>query len=322
MTDNHDPAAESSSNQPYTFAFVVNIGRLVGEESFEIAPSLVLRRAAPDERQIIKAHLGGSPLPLMLTANRGYWELQRQDGGKLEPIPEEDQRYFVLALEGFSDWLYRVQEACDLGPLELEVGLIVHISGAPGFSTQFHPARLFHVMEQAVGNDAFFLDVSADDVQATRRIAEQLAQHDHTVVDLRPLIAQLRSLKALQHQSALRFLGYFAVLEALLTHAPKPTDPYESITRQVKQKVALLNHRWKTPLDYTPFGNSPSHTIWTAMYYYRSKLAHGGNVDFTDGKLRVLGSHERALKLLIETVKATMRHALDDPRLLIDLREC
>ena len=35
-----------------------------------------------------------------------------------------------------------------------------------------------------------------------------------------------------------------------------------------------------------------------------------------------LGYGGAALRLLIEAVKATMRHALDDARLLIDLKEC
>jgi hypothetical protein len=57
------------------------------------------------------------------------------------------------------------------------------------------------------------------------------------------------------------------------------------------------------------------------MYDYRSRVAHGGVADFT-GKLRILRNHEEALKLVKDTTKAVIRHALKEPQLLIDLREC
>lgn len=57
------------------------------------------------------------------------------------------------------------------------------------------------------------------------------------------------------------------------------------------------------------------------MYTYRSLVAHGGTTRFT-GELRALGNHENALKLVKETVKSVLRYALDDPQLLLDLREC
>ncbi len=58
------------------------------------------------------------------------------------------------------------------------------------------------------------------------------------------------------------------------------------------------------------------------MYHYRSLLAHGGVPNFQERELRILRNHDNALKLLKDTVKATIRQALIEPQLLVDLREC
>lgn len=128
-------------------------------------------------------------------------------------------------------------------------------------------------------------------------------------------------LKGLSHDSPLRFLGYFALLESVLTHAPKPEDRYNSITRQVKKKLSLLNARFTRKIDYRPFDGADPEKIWGKMYEYRSAIAHGGNADFS-GDLKLLKGPFEALALARETVKAVIRQALIEPQRLLDLREC
>ena len=94
-----------------------------------------------------------------------------------------------------------------------------------------------------------------------------------------------------------------------------------AITRQVKKKIALLNNRWKHRMDYSPFGGLKPEAVWGKMYAYRSRLAHGGSADF-GGELAQLGNHGLALRLIKETVKAVIRQALIEPRLVLDLRDC
>jgi hypothetical protein len=86
-------------------------------------------------------------------------------------------------------------------------------------------------------------------------------------------------------------------------------------------KLALLNNRWPRKINYAPFGHTAADTIWTKMYDYRSRVAHGGTPEIT-GKLAVLNSHDTALALIKDTVKAVIRQALSEPQLLLDLRDC
>lgn len=88
-----------------------------------------------------------------------------------------------------------------------------------------------------------------------------------------------------------------------------------------EQKVALVNNRLQHPIDFSQFRFTWD-KFWEAMYHCRSKIAHGGDVDFSSAKLKPLGNLEIVMKILIETVKAIIRHALDEPQLLRDLRNC
>lgn len=306
------------------FAFVMNVGHLIDAPSYTLAPGHELRRATTDEVRFIRnmmESLGPAPHFKFVRFWEQPWPYQP---GNFEHLPESKWRYFVIAFRGFNPTVPALEEAFDLAPLELEVGFTVLFGKRGGGICpilSLNAGRVFHVLEAAGHNQSFFRDVSASDIGAIQGMYSQLQKHDHRLVDFRRLAAQLGQLKGLPHSSPLRFLGYFALLEALLTHAPQPSDPYDSITRQVKKKLTLLDHRWSPPLDYCPFGGAPVETIWSKMYAYRSLVAHGGKPEFTR-ELAILKNHDTALLLLKDTVKAVMRQALAEPQLLVDLREC
>jgi hypothetical protein len=318
------PATGPPATTPESYAFVMNVWHLKGTASYALAPGHELRRATSEEIAVIKNFLNNhGPAPKMQYIH--LWECQwPHPGGKIEFLPQEEWRYFVIAFRGSNSMLAGLESAFDLAPLELEVGFTVlyhEFGGQHGYGVAWQPGRTFHVLENAMFDKSFFADVSAADVDTVRAIHRQLQENDNRLLDVKPLATQLAQLKSLPHSSPLRFLGYFAVLESLLTHAPKPSDPYDSITRQVKKKLALLDHRWPRAVDYSPFAGAAPDTIWSKMYTYRSLVAHGAAPEFT-GELAALGNHEAALKLIKETAKAVIRQALTEPQLLLDLREC
>jgi hypothetical protein len=86
--------------------------------------------------------------------------------------------------------------------------------------------------------------LTKSDGEQVRKIYSKLATHDNAILDLDKVFKLVFELKDLPHFSPLQILGYFAVLESVLTHAPNPDDRYDSITRQ------MYNHiKWETAAD-------------------------------------------------------------------------
>lgn len=313
------PGAQNTT-EAENYAFVMNVNRLVDATSFTLAPGHELRRASVSEVASIKDKVGALTGINPFVQHGLLWERQLPlDAGGAQ-LPESSWRYFVIGFKGSNGSLAELSHAFELAHLEFEVGVtFLSMEMGPGY--MWNPGRLFHVLEDAAHRPLFFVDVAAADVEEIAAIHSQLQKHDNRLVDVEALVIQLGQLKAFPHSSPLRFLGYFAILESLLTHAPRPLDPYDSITRQVRKKLALLDHRFPQHISYDPFGGASPEAVWTKMYAYRSQLAHGGNPQFK-GELQVLISHDAALTLIKETTKAVIRQALLEPQLLVDLREC
>jgi len=128
-------------------------------------------------------------------------------------------------------------------------------------------------------------------------------------------------MRMLDRRSNLALLGYFALIESILTHAPKLSDPYDSITRQIKSKMALLHERFEFAPDYRVFGEVKPDKIWSSLYSYRSKVAHGSQPDFSKD-LKIIKSHETALYFIRSATRALLAQVLKEPKLIRDLQQC
>jgi hypothetical protein len=302
------------------FGFVMNIESLA-EATFNLGPGIVLRRATNQEIAVIKGNLQAFNVESLPAISGLTWQKRLSlPAGPIEILPDAEWRYFVIAFEGTNQALIDLELASCVASFEMEVGFTFmtdHLANPAGVG--WHPDRLFHTVAALRSNDALFCSVTSDDIQEIVSINTQLQS---CASKTKALVSQLQGLKGLPHQSQLRFLGYFALLESILTHQPKPDDRYDTITRQVKKKLALLDKRWARKINYSPFpGVSGSERVWALMYSYRSAIAHGGNPDFAR-ELKALKTAGHALVLLKDTVKAVLRHALIEPELLNDLRDC
>jgi hypothetical protein len=311
-----------------SFSFVLNVGKLVDPPNgkvFSVAPGNELRRANRAEIAAIKDVLPDFAAQTTWGAWQNGAPIPMKDGGTTYAhIPEGQWRYFVISFDGSNSTSTQIERAFSIAPFELKIGFTLlreafRGSGAP--TLIYHPARLFSQVKRLSDGELPFIDVTQADVESIRLLADQVRTFSHPPLNLKQFLEQVLDLDTLPHRSRLLFLGYFAVLESLVTHQPKKTDTIDSITRQVKQKVALLDNRWQPRIDYSAFGTSKPDTIWSTMYAYRSCLAHGGEPDFKDD-LQLLHDHGQALGLLRQTVKSILRQALSEPQLVLDLRDC
>lgn len=317
--------SQSEGALPRGFAFLANVSAIIGADELELFPGHTLRRAQSDEIEFIKNVLvenNGRPI-------RNYffpWELDKREDGLLDTAPKEKWNYFVVAFTGTNEGIIRLQRALVILDPCLKIGFtILDVNSTRGLI--LHPGQLFQTLQQA--KDAtlqlrlaeFLCAVDARRAEEIATVVEQLSAHQTSQIDIVRTCDQLLNLETLQPESDVAFLGYFSILESLLTHKPDPRDPNDSITRQVKKKITLLDNRWTPRIDYASFGSSDPETIWGKMYALRSAIAHGDAPDFKR-ELKALNSLSSASLLLRRTVRAIARHALREPQLVSDLREC
>jgi hypothetical protein len=319
----HKPG--TTTTQP--FAFVLNVSRLVGCDALEIVPGRILRRANEEEikfiREVIESLFGKY-------FSGGLWETRRPKSGqgRFVRLPVKQWRYFVIEFGGGNQEVEFLEKALSVAPCGLEVGFILSVATLNSIELPvclYNPPRLFQslsAMSNATGSaNGTAKTLTKSDGEQVRKIYSKLATHDNSILDLDKVFKLVFELKDLPRFSPLQILGYFAVLESILTHAPSPDDRYDSITRQIKQKLALLNKRWKPPLDYSAFPTLAHDKVWSKMYAYRSAIAHGLTPNFA-GELSALRKAENANLLISEAVKKTIYQALEEPQLLADLQDC
>jgi hypothetical protein len=309
------------------FAFVLNVSKLMASSGVEIAPGHTLRRATNEEMQFIKdmitslfAHHFGA----------GLWETRqpKSGSGKYVRLPAKQWRYFVIEFSSENENLELLQEALAIAPYGLEIGFTLLTAALNNQAVPvcvYRPPRLFQLLSaldyevhSKQGNVRILTEAEGQQIS---EVFTKLATHDHKILDLHRIIKLVLELKDLPPFSPLQILGYFAILESILTHQPNPDDRYDSITRQITQKVSLLNRRWHPALDYTSFGEATHVKVWSKMYAYRSAIAHGTTPDFKS-KLSALGTADNANVLIRDAVKQTIRQALMEPELLADLHNC
>jgi hypothetical protein len=311
------------TTMPRPFAFVLNVSGLVGCHTLEIIPGCIMRRGNGTEIKFTKKviasmfgeHFEGS-----------LWETRKPKSGQGQHVrlPAKRWRYFVVEFGGGNKEIELLERALSVASCGLEVGFIVSVATLDGKELPvclYNPCSLFQSLSAMSDMGGPAKHLTKSDGEQVRKIYSKLATHDNSVMDLEKVFRLVFELKDLPRFSPLQVLGYFAVLESILTHAPNPEDRYDSLTRQIRQKLALLNKRWTPPLDYSAFPKLPHDTIWSKMYAYRSAIAHGSTPNFVK-ELSALGKAENANILVSEAVRKTICQAIEEPQLLTDLQAC
>ena len=305
------------------FAFVLNVKELVNTDSVAIAPGCTLRKAYKTETEYIKEFLKENG-PRYGTAT---WEDKPVASGKVSKFPKKLWRYFVIEFENDDPNLDLLEAALAVAPSSLDIGFAkikVNVEGVIRPACLYHAPSLYQSLSGLylanTGRDKLLLSVGNAEGSQISHVFSLIAKHDHGILELTRIGELLLDLKDLPHFSPLQILGYFAILESVLTHQPRPDDRYESLTRQITNKLALLNKRWNPSFDYRPLGGATHEKIWPQMYAYRSAIAHGNKLDFKT-KLALLKNADVANALIIDAVKKTIRQAYVEPRLVKDLHD-
>jgi hypothetical protein len=318
------PEATSVSAVQNSFAFLFNVGDI--EVPAQVIAGYQVRRATSDEIKLIKQLLSRLSLPPAksgpISAYENRWSYDSDEKGVIDvrrtPLAEVDWRYYVVGYDGPNIHIDRLQSAfCLIDPEPEMLFSLLHVNDV-GPGILLNPIRASHFLQSAVG-DRHLQRITRTDLDDVRVLAEQIEKHDHTVVDLKRAFADFAYLSGTDPQGRLKLIGHFALIESLLSHAPKPSDPYDSITRQIRGKMTLIGNR-SARINYsTYFGAAKIDKVWATLYGYRSAIAHGSAADF-GGEFQLLRSADNVLAFIRHATRQLLRFALSEPVLLRDLK--
>ncbi|VWB57514.1 hypothetical protein BLA6860_02659 [Burkholderia lata] len=324
--------SEAQGLLPQSWALVVNPVVLPGEEAFEIAPDVFLRRATLDEIAVIKRSLlhcvpnpFGMANPALNYETRLRVEKHNEGHSTLhtDPLPPSEWCYNVVSNEsGDPNRMYLTHLAACISSTPLEMSCMTFSGGGlSGYRGGLVPKyfRGFAPIPQSMPTRELLNEI--------RAISDRLLPYgiagDPAFPDVMRGIHMFDSLNFLMESSEFNIVGLFAIVEMLITHNPKLEDRGDSITHQMQAKLPLLMRRFARPIAYAEYfdDRTDPRKIWAALYSYRSALAHGGVAEF--GKsLQVLKSATVATDFLRNVVAALLRQALIEPQLLHDLKNC
>lgn len=314
------------------FAFVVSHIDVQGNLPVELIPDHNFRRAADSEIESIRQLLNAS-IPPHFT---GYWPRydsvvreERYEGSSsyhFDELPAEKWKYWVIAFEGNNIRVHQLEVPLLLLEPEIELGFQVYFTKSAQQGDQIGWSMIpLHLVEKYAHPGAAYKNARTITVDELQRIGqyfdlcnsipEQFPFLDHA-------LKNFSSIRRISSRSELIAVGYFSIIEALVTHPPRLAETLDSIGHQIRTKISLMNKRFQNPLNYAEyFLPSTEETIWMKLYSYRSALAHGTIPKF-ESELQILRDHDTVVRFLKGTVKQLLLSGLHDPEFLSDLKQC
>lgn len=127
-----------------------------------------------------------------------------------------------------------------------------------------------------------------------------------------------------------KFLGYFSLIEGILSHAPVKNESADSISRQLIRNIRLLSNRAASHgsnFGFSVFGGASEKTVLQKLYALRSSIAHGDDVTKNyDSLMSMTDQRENPIfnewltDWLRELTRCVIVAAVREPTLVEDLK--
>lgn len=246
---------------------------------------------------------------------------------ELKKIPQENG-YKVQNLENPKDWNYWIVRHSDKYiDTNLESALELSDVGLTPYLTKSGPTSLvtsrlelgIHLHETHNFHETVFKQEDINNIKEIRCLLDTFNNEKFTYIQ--KAVKDFSDLRTIPNRSTLKFLAMFSIIESLLTN----NDRNSTIATQLKTKIPLLNNRFSKKIDFNEHFKG-SNTLTESkfiekMYDYRSRIAHGDDVDFNKDH-KVIMSKDTATKFLKLLLKRIIVHALKEPQLIMDLKKC
>jgi hypothetical protein len=325
---------EDEDAQSQHIAVCFNANAIDGETEIELARGVLLRLATSAEAnhadRVFDSLVGNMLAPAthpLLSRN-----VRKSDGSGWVCTPITSPRqYVVLETQSFSTKI-RTTALLSIAERPISFGFRLVTSSHPKLrpTKAWIPDQLFRLLNPAGGSENKMFDpISKVDLDDYRAVIETTAQWRDADWE-RPmrLLHQYREIRSLPEDSQFHYVALFSLVEGILAHKPKPSDPTESIGRQIRRKIALVFKRSRSRPDATAYfpnvkGDQSGEPLWNALYDLRSELAHGDTPTLVkgEGKKQVeLVDLPTCNRYVDAVTRLLLRQLCAEPQLMNDLR--
>ena len=313
-------------------SFITSHLEIEGDIPVEIHPGHILRRATDQEIDAIQKRLDSASIHGMPFSPCLYRHIVKEEIHEnrtqfhFDELPKEKWKYWVIAFEGSNAEIRNIELAAVLLPTDFDVGMTLFFSESAqqgklsGWTSMpLHLVEKYSDMTEATKNARRLQAAEAAQIKNILRDIDTLPE---TADFIKHAHRNYFSVRAIPSKSELRVIGYFAIIESLVTHAPRLNETLDSINHQIVNKLILLRKRFSRPIPYeTYFLDAGEEKLWKTLYSYRSCLAHGGKPDFK-ASLQILKSHDSVIKFLREIIKELILYGIKEHVFLADLKKC
>ena len=313
-------------------AFVVSHIDVDGKLPMQIIENHIFRAASDTEIALIDQLLAQA-LP---GGSSGLWvnykalvREERYEGRTsyhLEDLPRDKWKYWVVAFEGTNHKVHELELACRLLNPDIEFGFQVYYQSPnqQGDNAGYSMIPL-HLVEkyswpQATWKNA--KNITTDELSNIGSYHQAISGLPEQHGFIKHALTNFSAIRRVPFYSELLVVGYFSIIESLITHAPRLTETLDSINHQIRNKMILLRRHYSRDIPYaTYFLDAKEDAIWKKLYGYRSCLAHGNVADFKK-EFQILKDHGSVATFLKENIKELILVALKEPTFISDLRNC
>lgn len=311
------------------FAFILTDFDYNGELPVELIDGHYLDKPDPLQLQTVKKTLSNvSPRYNydFFEKNREIKEIENGVEAIHSDTPRDEWRYWVINFEGSSMKIEPLKYILNLTfEQEVTIGFVCNKSAE---NNQYHFANTRgEILSNHFANNSLklkeILKISTEELQSVATLHKKMNEACKINDSLFGTFDEYEMLKDLPYTSKFKTLGYFTIIESLVTRKPKASDPGDSIRRQLKSKMNLLNNRFDKEIDTDDYFEKGMNfeTMWGKLYDYRSDIAHGNAKKFGK-KYQALIDRFAIDDYLNQVSRAVLKQCILEPQLMVDLKDC
>lgn len=315
-----------------SFLFFGDLIEPFRKDNIELFENYVLKKANNEQIKIIQNFIADYTKILHHDVNRyEYYSEPKENGLTFHTLKKKDWKYWIIEYPeiNMSDV---VPIALGLSKIDLTILFSVAYTGIktingkeiPGIvSNQLKTLNFFYNTQFDKLENKPITKTDVNEINSLFYSLTEFQKDKHNFEFIDKALQDYLNLQNISKESTFRILGYFSILELLLTNY-KPNE--NSINNQLQTKINLINNQINNPMNFREyFGGSNTNTleiIIAKLYQYRNDIAHGNKSDF-EKQLKIFKNSQSFIQeFLRDLTKNILTFAIKNPELTSDLKKC